>query len=218
VLWDDNPAQFVINALQPAEVSSIIIDEDAHSMDVALEDDQLAIAIGRGGQNIRLATELTGWRLNVMTVADAQAKHESEAQQYVDAFVRDLDVDEDVATILVNEGFTTLEEVAYVPLDEMLAIEDFDEEIVNALRQRAKDVLLTKALVSEEKLGNAEPAEDLLNMEGMNRKLAFELAARGVSTMEDLAEQAIDDIVDIDGLDEELAAKLIMKAREPWFQ
>lgn len=217
VLWDDNPAQYVINALQPAEVSSIIIDEDAHSMDVALEDDQLAIAIGRGGQNIRLATELTGWRLNVMTVADAQAKHESEAQQYVEVFVRDLDVDEDIATILVNEGFTTLEEVAYVPLDEMLAIEDFDEDIVNALRQRAKDALLTKALVSEEQ-GGKEPADDLLNMEGMNRKLAFDLAARGIATMEDLAEQAIDDISDIEGVDEELAAKLIMKAREPWFQ
>ncbi|HEX6590593.1 MAG TPA: transcription termination factor NusA [Moraxellaceae bacterium] len=218
VLWDDNPAQYVINALQPAEVASIVIDEDSHSMDVAVEEEQLAMAIGRGGQNIRLASELTGWRLNVMTVADAQTKHESEAQQYVDAFVKDLDVDEDVAAILVNEGFTSLEEVAYVPLEEMLAIEDFDEDIVNALRQRAKDALLTKALVSEEKLGANEPAEDLLNMEGMNRKLAFEFAARGIVTMEDLAEQAIDDISDIDGVGEEKAAQLIMKAREPWFQ
>jgi N utilization substance protein A len=218
VLWDDNPAQYVINALQPAEVASIVIDEDAHSMDVAVEEDQLAMAIGRGGQNIRLASELTGWRLNVMTVADAQAKQETEAHQYIEAFMRDLDVDEDIATILVNEGFTSLEEVAYVPLEEMLAIEDFDEDLVNALRQRAKDVLLTRALVSEEKRGDQEPAEDLLTMEGMDRKLAFELAARGIVTMEDLAEQSIDDIADIEGVGEERAGQLIMKAREPWFQ
>ena len=217
VLWDDNPAQYVINALQPAEVASIVIDEDSHSMDVAVEEDQLAMAIGRGGQNIRLASDLTGWRLNVMTLEAAQAKQETEAHQYIDAFVRDLDVDEDVATILVNEGFTSLEEVAYVPIEEMLSIEDFDEDIINALRQRAKDALLTKALVSEEKL-NTEPAEDLLSMEGMTRKLAFELAARGVVTMEDLAEQGIDDIADIEGLDAETAGQLIMKAREPWFQ
>lgn len=218
VLWDDNPAQYVINALQPAEVASIVIDEDAHSMDVAVEEDQLAMAIGRGGQNIRLASELTGWRLNVMTVADAQSKQENEAHQYIDLFMRDLDVDEDVATVLVNEGFTSLEEVAYVPLEEMLAIEDFDEDIVNALRQRAKDALLTKALVSEEKRGSSGPAEDLLNMEGMDRKLAFELAARGIVTMEDLAEQSVDDISDIDGIGDERAGQLIMKAREPWFQ
>ncbi|HET8731280.1 MAG TPA: transcription termination factor NusA [Moraxellaceae bacterium] len=218
VLWDDNPAQYVINALQPAEVASIVIDEDAHSMDVAVEEDQLAMAIGRGGQNIRLASELTGWRLNVMTVADAQSKQETESHQFIDAFMRDLDVDEDIAAVLVNEGFTSLEEVAYVPLEEMLAIEEFDEDIVNALRQRAKDALLTKALVSEEKLGSSEPAEDLLGMEGMDRKLAFELAARGIVTMEDLAEQAIDDIADIDGVGEEKAGQLIMKAREPWFQ
>ncbi len=215
VLWDDNPAQFVINALQPAEVASIIVDEDTHTMDVAVEEDQLAMAIGRGGQNVRLASELTGWRLNVMTVADAQAKQESEAQKFVDGFVADLSVDEDIAIILVNEGFTTLEEVAYVPLEELLAIEDFDEDLVEVLRQRAKDALLTKALVSEE--GAQEPTEDLLGMEGMERKIAFALAARGVVTMEDLAEQAIDDIVDIDGLDAERAAQLIMKAREPWF-
>lgn len=215
VLWDDNPAQYVINALQPAEVASIVIDEDSHSMDVAVEEEQLAMAIGRGGQNIRLASELTQWRLNVMTLSDAQAKQESESHQYIEVFVRDLGVDEDIASILVNEGFTSLEEVAYVPLEEMLAIEDFDEDIVNALRQRAKDALLTKALVSEE--NSKEPAEDLLTMEGMNRKLAFELAARGIVTMEDLAEQAIDDISDIDGVGDEKAAQLIMKAREPWF-
>jgi len=215
VLWDDNPAQFVINALQPAEVSSIIVDEDSHSMDVAVEEDQLAMAIGRGGQNVRLASDLTGWRLNVMTVADAQTKQETEAQKFVDCFVADLGVDDDIAGILVNEGFTTLEEVAYVPLEELLAIEDFDEDLVEALRQRAKDALLTKALVSEE--GAKEPADDLLAMEGMERKLAFALAARGIVTMEDLAEQAIDDIADIEGITPESAAQLIMKAREPWF-
>lgn len=198
-------------------MAAIVIDEDTHAMDVAVEEDQLAMAIGRGGQNIRLASDLTGWRLNVMTVEAAQAKQDSESHQYIDVFVRDLGVDEDIASILVDEGFTSLEEVAYVPIEEMLAIEDFDEDIVNALRQRAKDALLTKALVSEEKL-SAEPAEDLLNMEGMNRKLAFELAARGVITMEDLAEQGIDDIADIEGLDAEVAGQLIMKAREPWFQ
>jgi N utilization substance protein A len=218
VLWDDHPAQYVINALQPAEVASIVIDEDAHSMDVAVEEEQLAMAIGRGGQNIRLASELTGWRLNVMTVDEAQSKQESESHQYIELFVRDLDVDEEVAAVLVNEGFTSLEEVAYVPLEEMLAIEDFDEDIVNALRQRAKDALLTRALVSEEKRGGSGPAEDLLGMEGMDRNLAFELAARGIVTMEDLAEQAIDDISDIEGIDDVKAGQLIMKAREPWFQ
>lgn len=217
VLWDDNPAQFVINALQPAEVASIIIDEDSHAMDVAVEEEQLAMAIGRGGQNVRLASELTGWRLNVMTVADAEAKQQSEAHTYVEAFVRDLGVDEDIAAVLVNEGFTTVEEVAYVPIEEMLGIDDFDEDLVNALRQRAKDALLTRALVSEEKLGANEPADDLLNMDGMNRKLAFELASRGIVTMEDLAEQSIDDLIDIEGVDATKAGELIMKAREPWF-
>ena len=214
VLWDDNTAQFVINALQPAEVVSIIVDEDSHSMDVAVEADQLAQAIGRSGQNVRLASELTGWRLNVMTVDEANSKQASESQKFVDEFVRLLEVDEDLAAVLVNEGFTTLEEVAYVPIEEMLAIEDFDEDIVSSLRQRAKDAILTQALVSQEK---AEPADDLLAMEGMNRKLAYALAAREIITMEDLAEQAIDDIVGIDGLDSDMAARLIMKAREPWF-
>ena len=215
VLWDDNPAQFVINALQPAEVASIVVDEDSHTMDVAVEEDQLAMAIGRGGQNVRLASELSGWRLNVMTVADAQTKQEGEAQHFVDAFMNDLGVDEDIAIILVNEGFTSLEEVAYVPLEELQSIEDFDDELVDTLRQRAKDALLTKALVSEE--GAREPADDLLGMDGMDRKVAFALAARGIITMEDLAEQAIDDINDIDGINDDIAAQLIMKAREPWF-
>lgn len=215
VLWDDNPAQFVINALQPAEVASIVIDEDTHTMDVAVEDDQLAMAIGRGGQNVRLASELTGWRLNVMSVSEAQAKQEGETQRFVDAFVADLDIDADIAEILVQEGFTTLDEIAYVPVEELLSIEEFDEDLVEALRQRAKDVLLTKALVNEEHA--AEPAEDLLTLDGMDRKLAFALAARGIVTMEDLAEQGVDDIADLDGMTAERAADLIMKARAPWF-
>ena len=218
VLWDDNPAQLVINAMQPAEVASIVMDEESHSMDIAVEDESaLAQAIGRSGQNIRLASELTGWELNVMTLDDAQNKQEEEAAQALETFMKELDVDEDVAGILVDEGFTTLEEVAYVPEEEMLAIDGFDEDIVDALRQRAKDVLLTKALVSEEKFELAEPAEDLLNMEGMDRDLAVELASRGIPTMEDLAEQAVDDLMDISGMSEERAAELIMTARAPWF-
>ena len=215
VLWDDNPAQYVINALQPAEVVSIIIDEDAHAMDVAVHDEQLAQAIGRGGQNVRLASELTGWRINVMTLSEAEAKHQGEAQQHVTMFIQDLGVDEELAQLLVEEGFSSLEEVAYVPIEEMLAIEGFDEEIVQALRERAKDVLLTRALVSEEQV--QQPAEDLLAMPGMDAELARALAARGVVTMEDLADQGIDDILDIAGMDEQRAAALIMKAREPWF-
>ena len=218
VLWDDNPAQLVINAMQPAEVASIVMDEESHSMDIAVEDESaLAQAIGRSGQNIRLASELTGWELNVMTLDDAQNKQVEEAAQALETFMKELDVDEDVAGILVDEGFTTLEEVAYVPEEEMLAIDGFDEDIVDALRQRAKDVLLTKALVSEEKFELAEPAEDLLNMEGMDRDLAVELASRGIPTMEDLAEQAVDDLMDISGMSEERAAELIMTARAPWF-
>ncbi|WP_290537442.1 MULTISPECIES: transcription termination factor NusA [Alcanivorax] len=218
VLWDDNPAQLVINAMQPAEVASIVMDEESHSMDIAVEDESaLAQAIGRSGQNIRLASELTGWELNVMTLDDAQNKQEEEAAQALETFMKELDVDEDVAGILVDEGFTTLEEVAYVPEEEMLAIDGFDEDIVDALRQRAKDVLLTKALVSEEKFELAEPAEDLLNMEGMDRDLAVELASRGIPTMEDLAEQAVDDLMEISGMSEERAAELIMTARAPWF-
>ncbi|MBA3979137.1 MAG: transcription termination/antitermination protein NusA [Alcanivorax sp.] len=218
VLWDDNPAQLVINAMQPAEVASIVVDEERHAMDVAVEDESaLAQAIGRGGQNIRLASELTGWELNVMTLDAAQEKQQAESQEALERFMADLDVDEDVAGVLVEEGFSTLEEVAYVPMEEMLAIEGFDEEIVEALRQRAKDVLLTRALTSEEQLENSAPAEDLLTMEGMDRELALKLAAQGIVTMEDLAEQAVDDLLEIEGLDEERAAQLIMTARAPWF-
>lgn len=219
VLWDDNPAQLVINAMQPAEVASIVVDEESHTMDIAVEDESaLAQAIGRSGQNIRLASELTGWELNVMTTDDAENKQQEEAEKALETFMAFLDVDEDVAGVLVDEGFSTLEEVAYVPTEEMLAIEGFDEDIVEALRQRAKDALLTRALVSEEKFDQAEPADDLLAMEGMDRDLAVELASRGIVTMEDLAEQAVDDLLDIEGLEEERAAQLIMTARAPWFE
>tara|TARA_R110002073_G_scaffold334916_1_gene525569 strand:+ start:7736 stop:9241 length:1506 start_codon:yes stop_codon:yes gene_type:complete len=219
VLWDDNPAQLVINSMQPAEVASIVVDEERHAMDIAVEDESaLAQAIGRGGQNIRLASELTGWELNVMTADTASEKQEAEAQEAITSFINDLGVDEDIAEILVEEGFTSIDEVAYVPLEEMLGIEAFDEELVEALRQRAKDVLLTKALASEEQLDSAAPAEDLLEMEGMTRELAFLLASNGIVTMEDLAEQAVDDLLDIEGIDEHKAAALIMTARAPWFE
>jgi N utilization substance protein A len=216
ILWDDNPAQFVINAMSPAEIESIVVDEDAKSMDLAVDASNLAQAIGRGGQNVRLATELSGWKINVMSTQDWAEKQEEETGNAKDIFMRALDIDEDIADVLIEEGFTTLDEVAYVPLEEFLAIEGFDEDIAEELRTRAKDALLTQALASEEKL-NVEPAEDLLAMEGMDRNLAFNLASMGVVTMEDLAEQAIDDIIGIDGLDEEKASALIMKAREPWF-
>ncbi|PCJ35413.1 MAG: transcription termination/antitermination protein NusA [Moraxellaceae bacterium] len=219
VLWDDNPAQFVINAMSPAEVAAIIVDEDSHSMDIAVEEDQLAQAIGRSGQNIRLASEISGWNLNVMTVAEAEEKQDQEAGGFIETFIEELGVDEDLAMLLVEEGFTSLEEVAYVPLEEMVAIEAFDEEIIEQLRKRAKDALLTKALVSEEQAeGGKTPADDLLQMEGMDRDLAHALAKEGVVTMEDLAEQAVDDIVSIEGLDEERAGRLIMTARAPWFE
>ncbi|GAB1263880.1 transcription termination factor NusA [Aurantivibrio infirmus] len=215
VLWDDNPAQFVINAMAPAEIESIVVDEDSNSMDVAVAEDNLAMAIGRGGQNVRLASELTGWDINVMSVDDWQSKQQEESGSTLQVFMEKLDIDEDVATVLVEEGFTSLEEVAYVPLEEMLSIEGFDEEISEELRARAKDALLTQALASEEKL--EEPAEDLLGMEGMDKQTAFKLASRGITTMEDLAEQSVDEILDVDGMDEERASALIMKAREPWF-
>lgn len=218
VLWDDNPAQLVINAMQPAEVASIVMDEEKHAMDIAVEDETaLAQAIGRGGQNIRLASELTGWELNVMTTDAASEKQQEEAEQSMQLFIDELGVDEDLAGVLVDEGFGSIEEVAYVPVDEMLAIEGFDEDIVEALRQRAKDVLLTKALTSEEELEKAQPADDLLNMDGMDRDTAVLLANNGIITMEDLAEQAVDDLLEIEGMEEERAAELIMTARAPWF-
>lgn len=218
VLWDENVAQFVINAMAPAEVAAIIVDEDAHAMDIAVGEDNLAQAIGRGGQNVRLASQLTGWTLNVMTEADIQAKQQAETGDILQAFVDELEVDEELAQVLVEEGFTRLEEIAYVPMEEMLSIDGFDEEIVNELRARAKDRLLTKAIANEEKLADAQPAEDLLSLEGMDKTLAQELAVRGVVTREDLAEQSIDDLLDIDGIDEERAGKLIMAARAHWFE
>ncbi len=217
ILWDDNPAQLVINAMAPAEVASIVVDEDAHSMDVAVAQENLAMAIGRGGQNVRLASLLTGWTLNVMSAEQAVAKQEEESSGITEIFSEHLDIDDEFAQMLVQEGFTSLEEVAYVPLEEMLEIEGLDEDIVNELRTRAKDALLNLAIASEEKLEEVEPAEDLLGMDGMDRHLAFVLASRGIITMEDLAEQSIDDLIDIDGMDEAKAGALIMTARAPWF-
>lgn len=217
VLWDDNPAQLVINAMAPAEVESIVVDEDAHAMDVAVAADSLAQAIGKSGQNVRLAVELTGWKINVMSVEDAEAKHEAEAGSLVETFMRHLDIDEDLATVLVEEGFSSVEEVAYVPLEEMIAIEGFDEEVAEELRARAKDALLTQALVSEEELSSTEPAEDLLEMDGMDTALAYKLAAVGIRTMEDLAEQSVDDLLEVEDVGSERAAQLIMTARAPWF-
>lgn len=217
VLWDDNPAQLVINALAPAEIESIIMDEEAHSMDVAVAEDNLAVAIGRNGQNVRLASELTGWNINVMTEEDAGAKQEQELGSIIQRFMDNLDVDEDLAGVLVEEGFASLEEIAYVPIEEMMSIEGFDEDIVNELRARAKDVLLTQAIATEEELEGAEPAQDLLEMEGMDRHLAYILANQGIVTMEDLAEQSVDDLLEIEDMDEERAGQLIMTARAPWF-
>jgi N utilization substance protein A len=215
---DDNAAQFVINSMSPAEVLSIVVDEDSHSMDIAVAEDKLSQAIGRGGQNIRLASQLTGWDLNVMTESDAEAKSETEAKALVEAFMKQLDVDEDVATILVQEGFSTVEEVAYLPQSELASIEEFDDEMVKELRNRARDVLLTQAIASEETLESGMPADDLLLLEGMKPDLALALARRGVRTREDLADQAVDDLLDIDGMTTEEAGKLIMKAREIWFE
>ncbi|MFV0265407.1 MAG: transcription termination factor NusA [Kluyvera sp.] len=218
VLWDDNPAQFVINAMAPADVASIVVDEDKHTMDIAVEAGNLAQAIGRNGQNVRLASQLSGWELNVMTVDDLQAKHQAEAHAAIDTFTKYLDIDEEFATVLVEEGFSTLEELAYVPMKELLEIDGLDEATVEALRERAKNALTTLALAQEESLGDNKPADDLLNLEGLDRALAFKLAARGVCTLEDLAEQGVDDLSDIEGLTDEKAGELIMAARNIcWF-
>jgi len=217
ILWSDNDAQFVINAMAPAEIDSIVVDEDKHTMDVAVSADSLSQAIGRGGQNVRLATELTGWELNVRDANEVNKDTEEELQKLVEEFKTQLNVDSDVATVLVEVGFNTVEEIAYVPSSEMLEIEGFDAELVETLRSRAKDILLISAITSEEKIETAEPAEDLLTMEGMNDELAAELAGKGIITMDDLAEQAVDDLLDLLGIEEDIAAKLIMKAREPWF-
>lgn len=217
ILWDENPAQFVINAMSPAEVESIVVDEDAHSMDLAVAEEQLSQAIGRAGQNVRLASELTGWELNVMTEAQADEKNEAEAQSLQKLFIEQLDVDEEIASIFVQEGFTSIEEIAYVPTKELLSIEEFDEDIVQELRDRARDVLLTRAIATEETLSDAKPADDLLSLEGLDEVMAYRLASKGIITQEDLAEQAVDELLDIEDMDERLASQLIMKAREPWF-
>ena len=202
--------------MSPADVVSIVVDEDTQAMDVAVSEENLSQAIGRGGQNVRLASQLTGWELNVMDEAQASEKNEAEARGFMESFMEQLDVDEDVAAILVQEGFTTVDEVAYVPIEELMGIEEFDEDLVNELRNRAKDFLLTRAIANEEAF--QEPAEDLLTMDGMDEALAFTLAGKGVVTMEDLAEQSIDDLMEIDGMDEERAGQLIMTARAPWFE
>lgn len=213
ILWDDNPAQLVINAMAPAEVASIVMDEESHTMDIAVEESQLSQAIGRNGQNVRLASQLTGWTLNVMTLQDAEKKTEEESQGVLKSFMQKLDVDEDVATILVREGFTSVEEIAYVPKQELAGVAEFDENIIEALRSRAKAFL-------ENEASKSEPAEDLLSMQGITEELAHALAAKGVKTMEDLAEQSIDDLMDInvEGMTEQKAGELIMTARAPWFK
>ena len=215
--WDENPAQFVINAMAPAEVVSILVDEDSHSMDVAVSEENLSQAIGRGGQNVKLASQLTQWELNVMSVEQADQKTEAEAQTLQQMFMEELDVDEEIAVILVQEGFSSVEEIAYVPENEMQDIEEFDEALVKELRDRARVIMLTRAIVNEEKLVDVKPAADLLAMEGMDEALAYELAGRGVVTMEDLAESSLDELQDIEGLDKARAGELIMTARSPWF-
>ena len=218
ILYDDNPAQLVINAMSPAEVVSIVVDEESHAMDVAVSEEHLSQAIGKSGQNVRLASELTGWELNVMSDVQAEKKNEAEAEKLIKMFMEQLDVDQDIAEVLVQEGFSSVDEIAYVPPQEMLDIEEFDEEIVEELRNRAKDKLLTKAIASEEKLVPSPPADDLINMEGMTKDIANLLASHGISTMEDLAEQAVDELLAIDEhMHKDVAAKLIMTARAPWF-
>jgi len=215
VLWSEDPAQFVIGALAPANVSSIVVDEDKHSMDVVVDEDNLALAIGTGGRNVRLASELTGWQINIMTAEESQQKSANERTSVRDLFMRKLDVDEEVADILIDEGFTSVEEVAYVPINEMLEIESFDEDTVNELRTRARNVLLTEAIATEEKI--EQTSEDLLTLEGMDRELAAKLADAKVFTRDDLGELAVDELMEATGVDEARAKDLILKARAHWF-
>lgn len=217
ILWDDNPAQFVINAMAPAEVAAIVVDEENQSMDIAVDESNLSQAIGRGGQNVRLASELTGWELNVLTVEQAEQKGEEESRKILERFMERLDVGEDVANILVQEGFSNIEEVAYVPESELLEVEEFDEEIVTEIRRRARDALLTQLIAKEEVLDENKPADDLLQLDGMTERLAYRLAEKKVRTQEDLAELSVDELIDIDEMSEEAAAELIMAARAPWF-
>ena len=215
VLWSEDPAQFVIGALAPANVTSILVDEERHVMDVVVDEDNLALAIGTGGRNVRLASELTGWQINLMSAEESEKKQEDERAAIRAVFMERLDVDAEVADILIDEGFTGLEEIAYVPLEEMLEIEAFDGDTVNELRERARNALLTQAIATEEKLN--ETADDLLSLEGMDRELAVKLAESSVRTRDDLAELAVDELIEITDLDEERARALIMKAREHWF-
>ena len=216
VLWSADPAQFVIGALSPAEVSSIVVDEEKHAMDVVVDEDNLAIAIGRSGQNVRLASELTGWTINLMTQDESAKKSEAEHAVTRLTFMEKLDIDEELADLLIDEGFSTLEEVAYVPLAEMLEIDGLDEEIVNELRNRARNVLLTEAIATEEKLESV--SEDLIGLEGMTKELAAKLAEHDVKTRDDLAELAVDELTEMTGIDDERAKELILKARAHWFE
>jgi N utilization substance protein A len=218
ILWDDDPAQLVINAMAPAEVSSIVVDEDAHSMDIAVREDQLAQAIGRNGQNVQLASKLSGWTLNVMTEAEVEKKNKVKTASLVKIFTEHLGVDEDLAEILVQEGFTSLEDIAYAPEEELLKMEGMEKEIIEELRNRARNALLAQALGNKERVGNIEPAKDLLELEGMSRQLAYLLASHEVITREDLAEKSVDELSNIEGLDKKQAAKLIMQARSHWFE
>ena len=218
VLWSDNQAQYVINAMAPAEVQSIIMDEDKHAMDIAVAEEKLSQAIGRGGQNVRLASKLTGWQLNVMTLDQAQAKSEAEQEAARKLFMDKLEVDNEIASILVQEGFSSVEEIAYVPSAELLAVEGFDEDIVEELRARARDALLTEALVAEEDVDENTPSDELRQIEGMDDATAFALAERGVHTLDDLADLAVDDLIDIESMDETRAAALIMVARAPMIE
>ena len=218
ILWDENPAQYVINAMSPAEVVSIVVDEESGAMDVAVHEEQLSQAIGRGGQNVRLASQLARWQINVMTEQQADEKNEVEAGKFLSLFRDQLDVDEEVALILLQEGFTSIEEVAYVPEAEMLAIDEFDEEICRELQSRARDVLLIREIASEEGVSSGSPAEDLLLLDGMDTELAYGLAAKGVTTREDLADLSVDDFTDLMEVDPERAATLIMTARAIWFE
>jgi N utilization substance protein A len=216
VLWSDDPAQFVIGALAPANVSSIVVDEDKHAMDVVVDEDNLAIAIGRSGQNVRLASELTGWQINIMTAEESAQKQETEQVGVRQTFMEKLDVDEEIANILIQEGFSTLEEIAYVPVNELMEIEAFDEETVEELRTRARNALLTEAIKREENLEQAE--KDLLDLEGMDDDLAAKLAENSIRTRDDLGELAVDELTEMTGIDDERASKLIMAARAHWFE
>lgn len=218
ILWDEDPARFVINAMAPAEIESIIVDEEKHSIDVAVAEDKLSQAIGRGGQNVRLASELTGWNINVMTADEANERNQTEAMAFVETFMEKLDIDEDMSVLLVQEGFTSIDEIAYVEESELLAVEGFDEDIVGELRQRARDALLTQLISNEEKLEESKPADDLLKLAGMNDKLAYTLASKEIITRDDLADLATDELMDITDMTEEQASELIIEARKHWFE